>query len=293
MLWNPDVYNQFKKIRYQPFFDLSDFISDENLKTAIDIGCGTGEQTKILAEKFPNTQFIGIEASAEMLKKSEEVKSGNLSFRQQTIESLYSTEEKWDLVFSNAALQWSDNHEKLFPKLISLVNDGGQFAVQMPVQPKNVLNKILVQQASEEPFSIQLKGFNRLSPVLGLDDYANMMFENGLQNLNISMKVYPLIAESEEELFNLSQVLRLFLIWKGFLANKRKILLMNLRRELEIIFQNFQSFIRLKEYFFTEENKRRTNRKFPTFTGISFFHHVLRIVMVKMYVLSTFRGKIF
>jgi trans-aconitate 2-methyltransferase len=42
MLWNPDVYNQFKKIRYQPFFDLSDFISDENLKTAIDIGCGTG-----------------------------------------------------------------------------------------------------------------------------------------------------------------------------------------------------------------------------------------------------------
>ena len=60
--------------------------------------------------------------------------------------------------------------------------------MQMPVQPKNVLNKILVQQASEEPFSIQLKGFNRLSPVLGLDDYANMMFENGLQNLNISMK---------------------------------------------------------------------------------------------------------
>lgn len=202
MLWNPDVYNQFKKIRYQPFFDLSDFISDENLKTAIDIGCGTGEQTKILAEKFPNTQFIGIDAAAEMLKKSEEVKSGNLSFRQQTIESLYSTEEKWDLVFSNAALQWSDNHEKLFPKLISLVNVGGQFAVQMPVQPKNVLNKILVQQASEEPFSIQLKGFNRLSPVLGLDDYSNMMFENGLQNLNISMKVYPLIAESEEELFN-------------------------------------------------------------------------------------------
>ena len=202
MLWNPDVYNQFKKIRYQPFFDLSDFISDENLKTAIDIGCGTGEQTKILAEKFPNTQFIGIDASAEMLKKSEEVKSGNLSFRQQTIESLYSTEEKWDLVFSNAALQWSDNHEKLFPKLISLVNVGGQFAVQMPVQPENVLNKILVQQASEEPFSIQLKGFNRLSPVLGLDDYSNMMFENGLQNLNISMKVYPLIAESEEELFN-------------------------------------------------------------------------------------------
>lgn len=202
MPWNPDVYNQFKNIRYQPFFDLSEFISDENLKTAIDIGCGTGEQTKILAEKFQKTQFLGIDASSEMLKKSEEFKSGNLSFKQQTIESLYSKEEKWDLVFSNAALQWSDNHKKLFPKLISLVNDGGQFAVQMPVQSENVLNKILVQQASEEPFSIQLKGFNRLSPVLGLDDYAHMMFENGLQNLNISMKVYPLIAERGDELYN-------------------------------------------------------------------------------------------
>ena len=202
MPWNPDVYNQFKNIRYQPFFDLSEFISDENLKTAIDIGCGTGEQTKILAEKFPKTQFLGIDASSEMLKKSDEFKSGNLSFKQQTIESLYSTEQKWDLVFSNAALQWSDNHEKLFPKLISLLNDGGQFAVQMPVQPENILNKILVQQASEEPFSIQLKGFNQLSPVLGLDEYANLMFENGLQNLNISMKVYPIIAESGEELFN-------------------------------------------------------------------------------------------
>ena len=92
MPWNPDVYNQFKNIRYQPFFDLSEFISDENLKTAIDIGCGTGEQTKILAEKFQKTQFLGIDASSEMLKKSEEFKSGNLSFKQQTIESLYSTE---------------------------------------------------------------------------------------------------------------------------------------------------------------------------------------------------------
>jgi trans-aconitate 2-methyltransferase len=87
-----------------------------------------------------------------MLKKSEEVKSGNLSFRQQTIESLYSTEEKWDLVFSNAALQWSDNHEKLFPKLISLVNVGGQFAVQLPVQPKNVLTKFLFNKHPKNLF---------------------------------------------------------------------------------------------------------------------------------------------
>ncbi|WP_317619149.1 hypothetical protein [Chryseobacterium foetidum] len=58
MPWNPDTYNQFKNIRYQPFFDLAENISSENLKTAIDIGCGTGEQTKILSDKFPDAQFL-------------------------------------------------------------------------------------------------------------------------------------------------------------------------------------------------------------------------------------------
>ena len=70
MPWNPEVYNQFKNIRYQPFFDLMSLISEENLKKVVDIGCGTGEQTKILSEKFTNTHFLGIDTSKEMLEKS-------------------------------------------------------------------------------------------------------------------------------------------------------------------------------------------------------------------------------
>lgn len=202
MPWNPVTYNQFKNIRYQPFFDLMNLISPENLHKAIDIGCGTGEQTKILSEKFPDAQFLGIDSSAEMLQKSLEFKNENLSFKQKTIEELYDSDEKWDLLFSNAALQWSDNHHRLFPKLISLVNESGQFAVQMPVQNENVLNQILIQLASEEPFKTQLEGFNRISPVLSLDEYSKMMFEAGLKDLNISVKVYPIIAEDEEKLFD-------------------------------------------------------------------------------------------
>ncbi|KQT21824.1 trans-aconitate methyltransferase [Chryseobacterium sp. Leaf404] len=201
MPWNPDTYNQFKNIRYQPFFDLAEKITPEDLKKAIDIGCGTGEQTKILSDKFPDAQFLGIDSSAEMLQKSLEFKNENLSFKQETIEELYKSDEKWDLVFSNAALQWSDNHQKLFPKLLSLLSENGQFAVQMPVQNENVLNQILIQLASEEPFKTQLNGFNRISPVLSLDQYAKMMFDSGLKDLNISVKVYPIVAKDTEELF--------------------------------------------------------------------------------------------
>jgi len=201
MPWNPEVYNQFKNIRYQPFFDLMQLISADGLKKAIDIGCGTGEQTHILSEKFVDAEFLGIDSSAEMLSQSISFHNDRLSFQQKKVEELYDSEEKWDLIFSNAALQWSDDHEKLFPKLLSLLSENGQFAVQMPLQSENILNQILFQLASEEPFETQLQQWNRVSPVLSLDDYAKMMFEAGLKDLNISIKVYPIIADDGEKLF--------------------------------------------------------------------------------------------
>lgn len=201
MPWDPEVYNQFKDIRYQPFFDLMNLISQENLKKAIDIGCGTGEQTKILSEKFSNTEFLGIDSSAEMLSESNLYQNNRLNFKQKAVEELYDSEEKWDLIFSNAALQWSDDHKELFSKLLSLLSENGQFAVQMPVQSENILNQILFQLASEEPFKTQLQDWNRVSPVLSLDEYAKMMFDAGLKDLNISIKVYPIIADDAEKLF--------------------------------------------------------------------------------------------
>jgi trans-aconitate 2-methyltransferase len=201
MPWNPEIYNEFKNIRYQPFFDLAENISSEGLKKAIDIGCGTGEQTYILSEKFKEAHFLGIDSSAEMLEKSFDFENERLSFKQKTIEELYDSNDKWDLIFSNAALQWSDDHEKLFLKLLSLLNNNGQFAVQMPVQSENMLNQILFQLASEEPYKTQLNGWNRISPVLSLDQYAKIMFDAGLKDLNIFMKVYPIIADNVEKLF--------------------------------------------------------------------------------------------
>lgn len=201
MPWNPEVYNQFKETRNLPFFDLMQFISSEGLKKAIDIGCGTGEQTHILSERFPNAEFLGIDSSSEMLEKSETFKNKRLSFEQKTVEELYDSSDKWDLIFSNAALQWSDDHKKLFPKLLSLLTESGQFAVQMPLQAENILNQILFQLTSEEPYKTHLQSWNRVSPVLSLDEYSRMMFEYGLKNLQISIKVYPIIAEDAEKLF--------------------------------------------------------------------------------------------
>lgn len=202
MPWNPQIYDKFKNIRYQPFYDLSALIQPAENAKAIDLGCGTGEQTAILAEKFKNTDFLGVDSSSEMLEERKQLESSNLRFRQSTTEDIIASGEKWDLIFSNAALQWSDHHKELFPQLIDLVNPQGQFAVQMPVQKENLLNKILSDLVEEEPFASQLKGWKRSSPVLSIDEYAQILFDGGLQNIQLIQKVYPIIASDHETLYN-------------------------------------------------------------------------------------------
>lgn len=202
MPWNPEIYNKFKNIRYQPFYDLIDFIKPEKGMKAIDLGCGTGEQTAILADKFKEADFLGVDSSVEMLEQSKTLEMDDLHFKKATTEEIIASGEKWDLIFSNAALQWSNDHETLFRNLIKLVNPKGQFAVQMPVQPENKLNKILLELVNEEPFKSYLKGFKRDSPVLSIDEYAQILFDGGLEDIQILQKVYPIIANDHDTLYN-------------------------------------------------------------------------------------------
>jgi trans-aconitate 2-methyltransferase len=202
MPWDPEIYNKFKNIRYQPFYDLIDFIQPMDEMKAIDLGCGTGEQTAILADKFPGAIFLGVDSSAEMLEQSKSLETDNLHFRKATTEETIDSGEKWDLIFSNAALQWSNDHEVLFSKLAELINPKGQFAVQMPLQPENKLNIILSELVDEEPFKSYLKGYKRESPVLSIDHYAQILFDGGLQDLQLLQKVYPIIANDHDTLYN-------------------------------------------------------------------------------------------
>lgn len=201
MPWNPELYEDFKDIRNQPFHDLLGFIQPHDIKTVIDLGCGTGQQTATLAERFPDASVLGIDASAEMLQRSNAFKRDNLDFKRLSTEEAIAAGEKWDLIFSNAALQWSDNHQKLFPQLLAMLHPDGQFVVQMPVQTENVLNKLLLETANEEPFAAYLRGWKKVSPLLTMDEYAQLLFDAGLVNLRIEQRVYPIIATDHDTLF--------------------------------------------------------------------------------------------
>jgi trans-aconitate 2-methyltransferase len=202
MPWNPEIYNSFKSIRFQPFFDLMNLVSEDGLTNCIDLGCGTGEQTSILSKRFEKANFLGIDSSAEMLSAFKKYEGDKLHYILSTIEAFVGSDSSWDLIFINAALQWTDNHQELFPLLISHLNDNGQFAVQMPVQKENLLNKILLELVQEKPFIDFLKGWKKDSPVLSIDEYAQIMFDGRLREIQIIQKIYPIIANDPGKLFD-------------------------------------------------------------------------------------------
>ena len=199
MPWNPDVYNQFKEKRYAPFYDLISHIYVEQGMSILDLGCGTGELTKVLADKFPGSQVLGIDTSAEMLVKAPQ--QDNISFVQRPVEEQLALPDRWNVIVANASLQWVEDHAILFPRIITNLLPGGQLAVQMPSQKENILNQILYKLVHESPFYDVLKGAIRHSPVLSLDDYTSLLVGNGAKDIIVYQKVYPIIAQSIETLY--------------------------------------------------------------------------------------------
>jgi len=168
----------------------------------IDLGCGTGEPTQKLSDALPGATVLGIDSSAEMLNTSSQFVSPNLRFEQRTVEAQLALHIKWDLVFSNAAIQWIDDHEKIIPGIISMLNAGGQLLIQMPSQHHNALNIIINTLADETPFNNALKGWKRDSPVLSTERYAQLLFENGGQQITVFEKIYPLVLNDFNALYD-------------------------------------------------------------------------------------------
>jgi trans-aconitate 2-methyltransferase len=105
---------------------------------------------------------------------------------------------EWDLIFSNAALQWSENHQELIPHLYERLTPGGQIAVQVPSNHNHISHQLYRETADEEPFKSALKGFQRYAPVLSIDEYARLFFESGAENIVVFEKVYAHVLEDSD-----------------------------------------------------------------------------------------------
>ena len=195
MPWDPNQYHKFQAQRSAPFYDLLALVDVRPNLKVVDLGCGTGELTRQLADSLPDSDVTGIDSSPHMLDKAASFSSPNLRFVQGDQSQLTG---QWDLIFSNAALHWSENHTELIPHLFRSLNPGGQIAVQVPSNHNHISHQIIRETAGEEPFRSILGGFQRYAPVLAIDQYAQLLFDCGGENIVIFEKVYAHILETSD-----------------------------------------------------------------------------------------------
>ncbi len=152
-MWNPNQYQKFSSERDRPFFDLLARIEKSDAKNVADLGCGTGSLTAKLLEKFLKAHVVGVDSSAQMLEKSSARQNPRLEFVLADL-STWQPEKPLDVIVSNAALQWLEDHETLIPNLANWLEADGILAVQMPInfeQPSHTILQDLTESATWKP----------------------------------------------------------------------------------------------------------------------------------------------
>ena len=196
--WNPAQYERFKDERTAPFFDLLALVQPIPAGRAIDLGCGTGELTRHLHERSGARSTIGLDNSETMLERSAAFAGDGLAFKLGTI-ARFAPRKPFDIVFSNAALQWLADHEKLLERIAVGVAPGGQLAVQVPANGDHATHLTAFALASEEPWRTELGGYARSWPVLPPEDYAELLNKLGFAEQTVRLQVYGHHLASRDE----------------------------------------------------------------------------------------------
>lgn len=181
MKWDPTKYVQFGDHRSRPFFDLTSRILASDPARVVDLGCGPGNLTATLAERWPAARVTGLDSSPEMLAQAAGLAEANprLAFEPADI-GTWLPDPETDVVVSNAALQWVQGHVKLLPAWLEALRPGAWFALQVPGNfgaPSHVLMREL---AGSQRWAGKLDGVLRHEDVVAEPaEYLEIMLDAG------------------------------------------------------------------------------------------------------------------
>ena len=134
--WDPGQYHKFSDHRRRPAIELLARVPPADPGFAVDLGCGSGEITRLIAERWPGSAVQGIDNSPDMLARARAEDEAGRVGRLEWIEAdiaTWSPPSPPGLIYANASLQWVDGHDTLFPRLFRSLAPGGALAVQMPL----------------------------------------------------------------------------------------------------------------------------------------------------------------
>ncbi len=156
-VWDPEQYERFKRERAQPFLDLLARIPDGPVRYAADLGCGTGELTRLLLAKWPGARVWGVDSSAEMLRRAcDGEPDDRLTFVEADL-GRWRAPQPLDRIVSNAALQWLPNHAALLAQLAAQLAPGGVLAVQVPNNGTEAAYRVLADLTAQPRWAARLR----------------------------------------------------------------------------------------------------------------------------------------
>lgn len=186
MKWDPSKYVEFGNHRDRPFHDLVARVRADEPRTVIDLGCGPGNLTATLVDRWPEAHVVGLDSSEEMLLKAQSLRelspqeqSGRLTFQLGDI-TQWVPDADTDVVVTNAVLQWIPGHQEMLAGWLRVLKPGAWFAMQVPGNFTSPSHTLMRQLAESPRWSTRLGGVLRHDGAVGSPaDYLGIMLDAG------------------------------------------------------------------------------------------------------------------
>jgi trans-aconitate 2-methyltransferase len=170
--WNPSLYLQYGAERTRPAAELLARIALDDVSDVLDLGCGPGNSTALLHQRWPLARIMGVDNSPAMLEQAR-VAVPECRFIEADVRQ-FKPEHAVDLIYANASLQWIPDHYALLPHLISLLKLNGVLAVQMPDNTDEPSHVLMREVAYEQGYPNRAR-----EPLPGIHAYYDILTEAG------------------------------------------------------------------------------------------------------------------
>jgi trans-aconitate 2-methyltransferase len=154
MSWSAKQYTAFEDERTRPVRDLVSALPAIEARSIVDLGCGPGNSTEVLAARFPDATVRGIDSSSDMLATARR-RMPEAQFELSDIEQ-WNDAGPFDVILANAVLHWVPNHAALLPALVAKLNHGGSLAIQMPDNLESPAHRLMREIAADGPWASAL-----------------------------------------------------------------------------------------------------------------------------------------
>jgi trans-aconitate 2-methyltransferase len=174
MSWSAKQYVAFEDERTRPVRDLLSALPDIGAQKVIDLGCGPGNSTELLAARFPGAVVSGIDSSADMIAAAAR-RLPQVQFAIGDIET-WNDPGPFDVILANAVLHWVPEHSTLLPALVARLTSGGGLAIQMPDNLDVPAHRLMREIAGSGPWAAALAEASKSrTPLASAEGYYKLL----------------------------------------------------------------------------------------------------------------------